>query len=309
MAVQAHHHPSTLFFLNRNGQEGNDCSNQPEQKSQFHSINTGVDSRKRAREVSSSVIDLEDITTAAPMNPLPQTPPEVIGRRQNPNVVVSTGLRLSREQNQEQRFSTFPIFTGDLAGEIESQTDELNRFLQIQGEQLRRMLAENNDRHYRELLRTTEESVRRRLREKEAEVDKATRRHAELEARASQIETESRAWQVRAAAREAEATSLQAHLQQAVFEAAHRGGVITTAEQNSGSVDGADEAEDAESAYVDPDRCEMIGPGCRICRRRSATVLALPCRHLVLCQGCDGSVRVCPLCLSTKNSSVEVFYS
>ncbi|CAE6214833.1 unnamed protein product [Arabidopsis arenosa] len=300
MAVQAHHHPSTLFFLN-NGQEGNDCSNQPH-KSQFHSINTGVDSRKRAREVS-SVIDLD--ITVAPTNPPPQTPPQVIGRRQVPNV-VSTGLRLSREQsqNQEQRFSTFPMITGELAGEIKNQTDELNRFLQIQGEQLRRMLAENNERHYRELLRTTEESVRRRLREKEAEIEKATRRHVELEARAAQMETESRVWQVRAATREAEATSLQAQLQQAVV-VAQGGGVITTAEQNLGSVDGVD---DAESAYVDPDRCEMIGPGCKICRRRSATVLALPCRHLVLCKGCDGSVRVCPLCLSTKNSSVEVFY-
>lgn len=167
------------------------------------------------------------------------------------------------------------------------------------------MLAENSERHYRELLRTAEESVRQRLREREAEIEKATRRHAELEARAVQIETEARAWQMKATAREAEATSLQARLQQAV---AHSGGV-TAAEQKSGSVDGVDEAEDAESAYIDPDRIELIGPGCRICRRRSATVLALPCRHLVLCKGCDGSVRVCPLCLSTMNSSVEVFFS
>lgn len=167
------------------------------------------------------------------------------------------------------------------------------------------MLAENSERHYRELLRTTEESVRQRLREREAEIEKATRRHAELEARANQIETESRAWQMRAAAREAEATSLQAQLQQVV---AHGGG-FKSAEPKSGSVDGVDDAEDAESAYVDPDRVELIGPGCRICRRRSATVLALPCRHLVFCKGCDGSVRVCPLCLCSKNSSVEVFFS
>ncbi|ESQ39852.1 hypothetical protein EUTSA_v10000973mg [Eutrema salsugineum] len=302
MAVQAHHHPSTVFFLNRNGQEGNECS--PElHKSQFPSINAGVDSRKRAREVS-SVIDLE--FTAAPMNPPPSTPPQFIGTGRNPNV-VSTGLRLSQgqSQNREHRLSPFPMITGDIAGEIKRQTDELDRFLQTQGEQLRRMLAENSERHYRELLRTTEESVRRRLREKEAEIEKATRRHAELEARAAQIETESRAWQVRAAGREAEAASLQARLQQAF---AHGGGV-TAAEPKSGSVDGVDEAEDAESAYVDPDRFELTGPSCRICRRRSATVLALPCRHLALCKGCDGSVRVCPLCLSSKNSSVEVFFS
>uniref|UniRef100_A0A1J3DX58 E3 ubiquitin-protein ligase BOI n=1 Tax=Noccaea caerulescens TaxID=107243 RepID=A0A1J3DX58_NOCCA len=293
MVVQAHHHPSTFFFLNRNVQEeGNDFSPELE-KSQFPPINAGVDTRKRTREVP-SVIDLE--ITAAPMNPPPQTPPQVIGRRQGSNV-VSTGLRLSHGQYTN-RETCFPMLTGDLAGELDS-------FLQNQGEHLRRMLAENSERHYRELLRTTGESVRRRLREKEAEIEKATRRHAELEARAAQIETESRAWQVRAAAREAEATSLQARLQQAVT---HHD-VVTAAEPKSGSADGVDEAEDAESAYVDPDRYETIGPSCRICRRRSATVMALPCRHLVLCKGCDGSVRVCPLCLSSKNSSVEVFFS
>ncbi|KAF8108449.1 hypothetical protein N665_0109s0069 [Sinapis alba] len=301
MAVQAHHHHHpTMFFLNRNGQEGNNFS--PElQKSQFPSTTTGVNTRKRAREV----IDLENMTS--PMNPPPSTPPQFISRRQTPNV-VSTGLRLSQgqSQNREQRSPpSFPIINEDIAGEIKRQSDELDIFLQTQGEQLRRMLAENSERHYRELLKTTEESVRRRLREKEAEIEKATRRHAELEARATQIETESRAWQARAASKEAEATSLQARLQQAV---AHGGGV-TVAEPNSESEDGVDEAEDAESAYVDPDRLELTGPSCRNCWRRSATVLALPCRHLILCKGCDGSVRVCPLCFSSKSSSVEVFFS
>ncbi|CAG7873080.1 unnamed protein product [Brassica rapa] len=303
MAVQTHHHHPTMFFLNRNGQEGNDFS--PElQKSQLPSITTGVNNtRKRAREV----IDLENMTS--PMNPPPSTPPQFISRRQTPNV-VSTGLRLSQgqSQNREQPSSSspsFPMINEDIAGEIKRQYDELDIFLQTQDEQLRRMLAENSEKHYRELLKTTEESVRRRLREKEAEIEKATRRHAELEARATQIETESRAWQARAASKEAEATTLQARLQQAV---AHGAGV-TVAEPNSGSVDGVDEAEDAESAYVDPDRLELTGPSCRICWRRSATVLALPCRHLILCKGCDGSVRVCPLCLSSKNSSVEVFFS
>ncbi|CAN7028280.1 unnamed protein product [Brassica oleracea var. botrytis] len=285
----------------KNGQEGIDFS--PElQKSHLPSITAGVDKRKRARE-DYSVIDLE--TTAAPMNPPPCTPPQFISSRQTLNV-VSTGLRLSQGQSQsiEQRSSSSPMIDGNFAGEINGQADELDRFLQTQGEQLRCMLADTSERHYRELLRTREESVRRRLREKEAEIERATRRHAELEARAAQIEKEARAWQVRAAAKEAEAMSLQARLQQVV---AHGGGV-TAAEPKLKSVDSVDEAGDAESVYVDPDRFESNGPSCRICRRRAATVLALPCRHLILCKGCDGSVRVCPLCLSLKNSSVEVFF-
>ncbi|XP_010529996.1 PREDICTED: BOI-related E3 ubiquitin-protein ligase 1 isoform X2 [Tarenaya hassleriana] len=306
MAVQAQH-PNNIFFLNRNGQEGNDCSLQP-QKPHSPFINGGVDTRKRSREVS-SVYETQVPTT--PMNP---PPPHVIDlsqlqnrhRRSQPPNVVSIGLHLSPgdrhgqlqqcSSNQEQQFSSSPVFPGDLAGEIKRQSDELERFLQTQGEHLRRTLAENKERHYRELLSAAEELVARRLREKEAEVEKVTRRHAELEARAAQLAADARVWQVRAAAREAEAASLQARLLEAV-EAAD-----AAAEHGGG-------AEDAGSVHVDPDRFDVVGPSCRNCRRRGATVVALPCRHLCLCTECDNGERVCPLCLSLKNSSVQVFFS
>lgn len=86
------------------------------------------------------------------------------------------------------------------------------------------------------------------MREKEAELEKATRRHAELEARAAQLAGVARMWQVRAATHEAEVSSLQAHLHQAIASQA-------TAEKQSmigdGNNDGnAKKAEDAESVYV-----------------------------------------------------------
>ncbi|KAF2298621.1 hypothetical protein GH714_024369 [Hevea brasiliensis] len=85
------------------------------------------------------------------------------------------------------------------------------------GEQLRRTLAEKKQRHYRALLSTVEESIARRLKEKEAEVEKATRRNAELEARAAQLSVEAQVWQAKARAQEATAASLQAQLQQAIM--------------------------------------------------------------------------------------------
>lgn len=176
----------------------------------------------------------------------------------------------------------------------------------MQGEELRRTLAENREKRYVELFCATEELIRRRMREKEAELEKATRRHAELEARAAQLAEEARTWQLRAATRGAEVSSLQAHLQQAITSRA------TAAKQSTiGGDDGdAEDADDAESAYVDPERIEMIGPSCRICRRSYATVMALPCRHLVLCKECDGgAVRACPICFAAKNSGVEVLFS
>ncbi|KAF2308709.1 hypothetical protein GH714_013669 [Hevea brasiliensis] len=148
------------------------------------------------------------------------------------------------------------------------------------------------------------------IEEKEAEVEKATRRNAELEARAAQLSVEAQVWQAKARAQEATAASLQAQLQQAIMS----GGMVTQDNRRgdeggigcSGGVDG--QAEDAESAYVDPERVTVTaGPSCKRCRKRAATVVVLPCRHLCLCTECDQTAQACPLCLQVRNSSVEVF--
>ncbi|XP_019087888.1 PREDICTED: E3 ubiquitin-protein ligase BOI-like [Camelina sativa] len=238
MALQAHHHPSHSLFLKSNGQEA-------------------VDSRKRSREVYSSAV-------AAPMNPPPSKPPQVIDLSElfqtAPNV-VSTGLRLSHEHSQnhqDQFLSSFSMLPGELAGEMKRQRYELDRFIQTQGEELRRTLADNRERRYVELLCVTEELVGRKVREKEVELERATRN-----------------WQLRAATREAEVSTLQAHLQQAIASRRE-----TTAKQSTnggGDGDTEEAVEDAESVYVDPERTEMIGPSCRIFRREYATVIALPC--------------------------------
>ncbi|CAL5430205.1 unnamed protein product [Camellia sinensis] len=79
--------------------------------------------------------------------------------------------------------------------------------------------------------------MERELRATSAKVEKAARRNAELSARAAHQSAEAQAWQARARAQEAMAAALQERLQQAIMS----GG-------------GGGEAEDAESAYIDPDR-------------------------------------------------------
>ena len=69
------------------------------------------------------------------------------------------------------------------------------------------------------------------------------------------------------------------------------------------------QAEDAESAYIDPERVVVAGPKCRGCVKRLASVVALPCRHLCMCTECDRHFRACPVCLTVKNSTVEVYLS
>ncbi|KAK8692896.1 hypothetical protein V6N13_070499 [Hibiscus sabdariffa] len=275
--------------------------------------------RKRGREVA-----------AAPMNSfsLQAQPAPVIDLSQlhHPNV-VSTGLRLSfgdkrrklqQNQNQNQSYrqpqpsqqQNLVSVSDDLATQFKWQRDELDDFLRAQGEELRRTLAEKRRMHYRELLETAEELVVRRLREKGAEVEKAKQRNVELEARAAQLSVEAQVWQAKARTQVATAASLQTQLQQAIMSGAG-GGASMRGEEGQKCVGGGLEAqaEDAESANVDPECMAASGPSCKLCRMHVAAVLLLPCRHLCLCAECDRVAPACPVCLTVKNSSVEVYLS
>ena len=140
--------------------------------------------------------------------------------------------------------------------------------------------------------------------EKEAEIEKAARRIAELEARAAQLTLEAQSWQVKARAQEAQAANLQAQLQQAMVGPTN----VNGGDKEGSGVGCNGDAEDAESAYVDPvsDR-RVLSPSCKMCRTRVATVVLLPCRHLCVCRECDDVVQACPLCLSMRTASIEVY--
>ncbi|CAK9171478.1 unnamed protein product [Ilex paraguariensis] len=338
MAVQAQY-PSNVLFLNRSVQEGNnplgdEYSLQPQPGGgerggffdQSHMLfNNGVlgtnHSRKRGRDGNIN-----------PLASMQSQPSQLIDVTQlhtpQPNV-VSTGLRLAfgdqqqfqlqqrqqhqqpQTQNQQQQTLSpqssvlLSLLAEDFEAQIKQQRDEIEHFLQAQGEQLRRTLAERRQSHYRALLRAAEESVAKRLRDKEAEVEKAARQNAELETRAARLSAEAQVWQAKARAQEATAATLQAQLQQAIMSGQDR------EEGGGGRGQGcaaAGEAEDAESAYIDPDRVVVsTGPCCKACRKRVASVVLLPCRHLCVCTVCDAVVQACPLCLSLRSSSVEVF--
>ncbi|XP_054809813.1 BOI-related E3 ubiquitin-protein ligase 1-like [Prosopis cineraria] len=233
---------------------------------------------------------------------------------------VSTGLRLSsfadrrplhlphNHQQSPQDFSHYlsssSPFSQDFVSQIKQHADEIDQFIRAQEAELHRTLAEKRQRHYRALLTTAEETVARRLRERELEVEKVARMNAELEARAAQLSAEAQLWQAKAKAQEATAASLQAQLQQAMMN-----GAAALERRDEGGLSCAAGADDAESAYVDPDRVEPTGPECRGCGERVASVVVLPCRHLCLCIKCNVHYRACPVCLTLKDSTVEVFFS
>ncbi|KAI3494759.1 hypothetical protein L1887_40370 [Cichorium endivia] len=232
-----------------------------------------------------------------------------VSQIQSRNVDVSTGLRLAfSDHHQQHSFSPqssgfVSLLSEDVSNLINQQGDEIEDYLQAQGEELRRNLAEKRQRLYTALIGAAKESSSRRIRDKEAEAEKAVRRNAELEARASQLSAEAQVWQAKARAQEAVAAALQVQLQQAIVTGV--GGCVSQGEEVA-----AGDAEDAESSYVDPERVVVVsGPGCKACGKRIASVVLLPCRHLCVCTECDDVVQSCPLCLSFRSSSIEVYMS
>ncbi|XP_059275807.1 E3 ubiquitin-protein ligase BOI-like [Lycium ferocissimum] len=302
----------------------------------------GANTRKRGRELTSTTTAaMNHPLMSMQSQPQPQPQPQLIDltqlhtsppSQQQPPNVVSTGLRLAfgdqqqqqqqqhqlqqQQQHHHQHHSLSPqssqssafysILTDDLATHIKHQRDEIDHLLQIQGEQLRRTLAEKRQRHYRALIGAAEESITRRLREKEAEMAKAARRNAELEARAAQLSAEAQAWQARARQQEVTAATLQAQLQHAMMNNGACNNNNNNERDEGNNNNG--EPEDAESAYIDPDRVvESTGPSCKGCNKRVASVVILPCRHMCVCTECDAVAQACPLCFSIRSSSVEVF--
>ncbi|XP_076881413.1 E3 ubiquitin-protein ligase BOI-like [Bidens hawaiensis] len=218
-----------------------------------------------------------------------------------PNVDVSTGLRLAFNDQPQHAFDPqssgfVPLHLEDVSNLINQQGVEIQHYIQAQGEEFRRTLAEKRQRHYHALIGAAKESASRIIREREAVAEKAARRNAELEARALQLNAEAQVWQAKARAQEAIAASLHAQLQQAMVT-------------EVGACESRGE-EDAESSFIDPERVVVVsGPGCKVCGKRVASVVLLPCRHLCVCSECDDVVQACPLCLSLRSSSIEVYMS
>ncbi|XP_024987147.1 BOI-related E3 ubiquitin-protein ligase 1-like isoform X1 [Cynara cardunculus var. scolymus] len=310
MAVQAQY-PTNALIHHRSLQEdrnqiGKDYSLQPQIgaiDSRFldhqspndiflDSFPGGINPRKRGREAGLNQHQLTDITRL--------------------HSGVNTGLRLAfSDQQRQSSIGLYPM-SKDFSTQINQQRDEIEHFLQIQGEEIRRTLAEKRQKHYLALLEAAEASVSRRLKDKDAEAEKAVWRRAELEARAAQLSMEAQVWQARARAHEAEAASLQAQLQQALVIGGGGGGGRYCISQIEDAPPGcaAGDTEDAKSAYIDPERVVVAsGPGCKACGKRVASVVLLPCRHLCVCSECDGVVLACPLCLSLRSSSIEVYMS
>ncbi|KAI7739518.1 hypothetical protein M8C21_013927 [Ambrosia artemisiifolia] len=247
MAVQAQY-PSNVLHLDTN----NDCSLQ-------------LQSQAFVNDTSTNQILFSDFQVGNDGGNLRQrreidTNQSMFHQQQfrNQNVDVSTGLRLAFHDQQKlqqqhsvsSQCSVLSSFLSDeLSTQINQQRDEIDQFLHVQGDELRRMLANSRQMHYHALLRAAEESIMSRTKDKDMEAEKAKRRNVELEARVAHLSSEAQVWQARVRAQELEAARLQSQLQEAIVSRS-----ILAEREEVGLKCASGDVEDAESAYVDPER-------------------------------------------------------
>ncbi|KAH7446150.1 hypothetical protein KP509_01G041600 [Ceratopteris richardii] len=206
----------------------------------------------------------------------------------------------------------FRLFRDDAAFQLHccQQEAEINHMIAFHGENLKQSLVEKRQQHTKVLMELIERTVIFRLREKFLEIENIRRKNAELEDHVNKLSIESQVWMNIAQRQEALVANLRSNLEQIVAQ---------SNEKTKGRL-GESEAEDAESCVYGASVGVADGGQqaheiwemkeqriCRFCRKKTTSVLVLPCRHLCLCTDCDPNLGNCPVCGALKDASLQVY--
>ncbi|KAK2660763.1 hypothetical protein Ddye_007296 [Dipteronia dyeriana] len=187
-----------------------------------------------------------------------------------------------------------------LDAHLELQRQEVDYILQIQSERLRSVLQEQRKKQLIVMLKSLESKAVNLMRQKEEDLLQARNKTMELEACLREAEVESETWQRLARENESMVVDLSNTLQQV------RERLVLV--NNT-----ADDAESSFCGSSDDDHKQkqqemMMMIACKRCNSRGSCVLFLPCRHLCSCTHCEPFLVSCPVCKSSKEASMEVFW-
>ncbi|XP_058193073.1 E3 ubiquitin-protein ligase BOI-like isoform X1 [Rhododendron vialii] len=224
---------------------------------------------------------------------------------QNP---VSTGLRLSYEDDERNSSVTsasegmkaflpgIVSLSDNLKIEIDRQGEEMDHYIRLQEANIMKGIRELKQKQTVSLLNALDKELGKKLHEKQLEIDDMNRKNKELTERIKQFSMETNAWQCRAKYSESVVNALKSNIQQVVAQ----GGVPAREGWGDSEVDGAA----SYSGKNFGNQQQQLK--CRACKGKEVRFLLMPCRHLCLCEDCEGVVDVCPVCQGMKTASVQV---
>lgn len=202
---------------------------------------------------------------------------------------------------------------------------EMDAFIRLQHERIRLGLVETRKRHCKSLLSILEQLVVKRLRQKETELEDANRKNVELEEMIQQMSAENQIWFNVAKNNELLVSNLKSSLEQVLLQNASATAAVPPLKEGYGDTDGVPLPADDGQSFCFDDHARMpaaVLPTCmplpanevirqplycKVCGVDEVSVLVLPCRHLCLCQNCEATVAMCPICNFPKNASLQVF--
>ncbi|KAK4362468.1 hypothetical protein RND71_017709 [Anisodus tanguticus] len=304
---------NTLFPASLEGQLFGDvtvgCSGYPISDSVNEHPSAALRPTKRVREVEPNYSQQK--LQISLNNNFGQNEVDQAGSILNP-ITVSTGLRLSYEEKERNSSVTsapenmkpvvpalLPIDSG-FNYEIDRQREEFDHYMKLQEDNMMKGMRELIHRQTVSLLNPLQKEANKRLYEKDLEIDNLNRKNRELWERIKQITVEAQSWHYRAKYKESVVNALKSNIQQAM---AHG-----SMQVKEGCGDSA--VNDAASS-TNQDQLPQIQQQlkCRACKRKEASVLLFPCRHLCLCKECEGFIDSCPICQVMKTASVQVYMS
>lgn len=157
----------------------------------------------------------------------------------------------------------------------------------MQSENLSKLLGGALGQHLHEVHHKVEERAAKRLKDREAEL---LAQNARLQSMADHYKAQAERMMIRVRTLERTTSVLNERLNEA----------------NAACFYAEEEHEEAESSFPDPDRVVPIALECKVCERKRATMMMLPCRHVCVCTCCDGITTYCPVCHTLKTNSFEV---
>ncbi|GKE17317.1 probable BOI-related E3 ubiquitin-protein ligase 3 [Tanacetum coccineum] len=167
---------------------------------------------------------------------------------------------------------------------------------------MRSEINEMRKRSSRRMIMAANEGIMKRLKIKEEEITRLNQVNWSLEEKLKSLLVENQIWRELAQTNEATAYNLQQLLAQAQLQQQEQ-------EEQTLVNDDIDDAESCCETNYEEDgsnKVNSITNKCLKCGKKESCVLMLPCRHLCLCNVCESTTTICPVCTSTKSAALLI---
>ncbi|GJT22895.1 probable BOI-related E3 ubiquitin-protein ligase 3 [Tanacetum coccineum] len=175
--------------------------------------------------------------------------------------------------NNNRMLDTSVLLNEDVASQMYQHQLEIDHFVAHHAEKMRSEINEMRKRSSRRMIMAANEGIMKRLKIKEEEIT-----------RLNQLN-----WSLEEKLKSATAYNLQQLLAQAQLQ-----------QQEQTLVN--DDIDDGESCCGSNYEEDVSTKKCLECGKKESCVLVLPCRHLCVCNVCESTITICPVCTSTKSA-------